>query len=122
MITVWKVLFFKENGSGSPNFWGNLQAISKRISRLRNVKISEFQNTPLEWIEKMSQKEEKWHPNTMQLTLYVRAAGLCLDSSITVRGICCEASVHGDNDSEDDTSSGLGYDIQSPVAETSLRS
>jgi hypothetical protein len=77
---------------------------------------------PLEWIEKMSQKEEKWHPNPMQLTSCVRAAGPCLDSSITVLEICCEASVHGDTDSEDDTSSGLDENLQSPVAGTSLGS
>jgi serine/threonine protein kinase len=84
--------FFRDNGSQSPFFRSNQEAICDWLTRLkRNAnEDSEFGNTPLEWIQKMLKQEVKLRPSSRELLDSILASRTNPDQGIKFHGICCD--------------------------------
>jgi nucleoside phosphorylase len=106
--------FFRGNGSQSPFFRSNQEAICDWLTRLKRNGFpanedSEFGNTPLEWIQEMLRQEAKLRPSSRELLDSILASRTNPDQGIKFHGICCDSGElgRGGVDSTVDTGSNV---------------
>ncbi len=116
--------FFRENGSKSVFFRSNQEAISDWVTRLRQNRYpenenSEFDNVPLEWIQKMLVKEVEQRPTARELRDLILASSTNPDQGRTFYGICCSS---GESESVglDSTDNTLSSDVRTSARLTGV--